>query len=465
MSSIGRLCSIASDPLQLLEGAKASGQLSPEEGHQLAERIVKFLDENKGKIFQHKDETRVKEAVGLLHQKCQVLDAPRKNVVDIFFSSYFRQPLSEMPVELLVETLSELDIPDLDAAARSSYELYRLARDNDVWRSVAAKIGFQPQVPDTRPVYNQVREYIFDLRKKASKFPGRPGYIRAILRKKPTIENTVKLKALMKARDTAVVWRKLADAIRATAFTKLETLGTDAERIAQADGFDAWIETNKVSLLASVRILGLLNLNLTALPEAICRLTSLQQILLQSNQLEKLPETFGNLIALQSLDLSYNRLKELPNTFGNLSAVTHLYLSNNQLEKLPETFGNLAALGTLTLPDNRLEGLPATFSKLTALQRLNLARNQLKGLPNTFGNFTALQGLHLVNNQLEELPETFSNLTALQSLGLAHNRLKKLPETFGNFTALRVLDVDRSIEIPEEVSALLIGRGVEISRL
>ncbi|MGH7890438.1 MAG: hypothetical protein ACRENF_07815, partial [Thermodesulfobacteriota bacterium] len=104
MSSIDRLYSIASDPLQLMAEAKASGQLSPEEGHQLAERVVKFLDENKGEIFQHKDEARVKEAVGLLHQKCQVLDAPHKNVVDIFFSSYFREPLSEMPVELLIRT-------------------------------------------------------------------------------------------------------------------------------------------------------------------------------------------------------------------------------------------------------------------------------------------------------------------------------------------------------------------------
>ncbi|MEM7537630.1 MAG: leucine-rich repeat domain-containing protein [Chloroflexota bacterium] len=73
-------------------------------------------------------------------------------------------------------------------------------------------------------------------------------------------------------------------------------------------------------------ILDLSELGLTALPDAIGRLSSLQGLYLDDNQLSELPDAIGQLSSLQSLDLNDNQLNELPDTIGQLSSLQSLYL-------------------------------------------------------------------------------------------------------------------------------------------
>ena len=57
-----------------------------------------------------------------------------------------------------------------------------------------------------------------------------------------------------------------------------------------------------------------------------------------------IPESIGDLSSLEELVLSSNQLTTLPENIWNLSSLTTLWLSSNQLTPLPESIGNLSSL-------------------------------------------------------------------------------------------------------------------------
>ncbi|MFA6159210.1 MAG: leucine-rich repeat domain-containing protein, partial [Candidatus Paceibacterota bacterium] len=98
-------------------------------------------------------------------------------------------------------------------------------------------------------------------------------------------------------------------------------------------------------------------------PSSIGQLSSLQLLLVSSNQLTSLPPEIGQLSSLQSLYLANNQLTSLPPEIGHLSSLQSLYLSNNQLTSLPPEIGRLSSLLALNLGNNcliRVPSLPST---------------------------------------------------------------------------------------------------------
>ena len=94
---------------------------------------------------------------------------------------------------------------------------------------------------------------------------------------------------------------------------------------------------------------------LSALPDAVCNLTSLWQLLCFDNRLVELPATVGRLINLHELDVHGNLLTTLPPSVAKLKALVRLDVSYNRLSRTPE-LDWLDALRQLPLlrrtPDN-----------------------------------------------------------------------------------------------------------------
>ncbi|MDJ0535953.1 MAG: leucine-rich repeat domain-containing protein [Xenococcaceae cyanobacterium MO_207.B15] len=152
---------------------------------------------------------------------------------------------------------------------------------------------------------------------------------------------------------------------------------------------------------------------------------------LSNNQLSALPEAITKLSNLTRLDLSNNQLSALPKSVIKLSNLTRLDLSNNQLSFLPESLGNFSNLTRLDLSANQLSFLPEFLGNFSNLTRLDLSRNQLSTLPNSLGNLSNLTRLDLSANQLLALPEALTKLSNLTRLYLSGNPLKTPPIEVG----------------------------------
>src|SRR5271166_6563639 len=109
---------------------------------------------------------------------------------------------------------------------------------------------------------------------------------------------------------------------------------------------------------SGARTLDLALLELNTLPEAIGRLSKLQELDLPSNQLSTVPKAIGQLSKLQELDLSRNQLSTLPEAIGQLSKLQELDLSRNRLSTLPDAVERLERLEKLFLHGNPGLGLP-----------------------------------------------------------------------------------------------------------
>lgn len=168
-----------------------------------------------------------------------------------------------------------------------------------------------------------------------------------------------------------------------------------AEDVAEADFVAAAQVQSMTELTHREALTRAAATGLTALPESIRLMTSLQCLDLRGNELTYLPEDFGQLTSLRVLDLTRNQLKSLPTSFGQLSALRFLHLHRNELVALPENFGQLAALQNLYLSRNQLMKLPESFCHLTSLQKLHLKGNRLRCVPTVLRQLLTLQVLDI----------------------------------------------------------------------
>src|SRR5438270_622058 len=93
-------------------------------------------------------------------------------------------------------------------------------------------------------------------------------------------------------------------------------------------------DTNLVlfgSVDSSTSILDLRNRDLTALPPAIGRFTSLRELWLDGNQLSTLPPEIGQLTSLHVLRVGGNQLNVLPPELGRLTWLQELDVHGNPL--------------------------------------------------------------------------------------------------------------------------------------
>jgi hypothetical protein len=126
----------------------------------------------------------------------------------------------------------------------------------------------------------------------------------------------------------------------------------------------------------------------------------------------------GNLVVL---DLSFNLLETLPEAISKLTSLQELYLSNNKLSSLPESIGSLSSLRVIKANNNVLTTLPSIGS-LKNLEKLLLNNNVLTSLPEDIGYCSRLRVLHAQNNALSQLPVSLALLKAqLSDMDVSQN--------------------------------------------
>jgi Leucine-rich repeat (LRR) protein len=80
---------------------------------------------------------------------------------------------------------------------------------------------------------------------------------------------------------------------------------------------------------------------------------------------------------LQCLDISENDLKSLPDEICDLTRLIDLIANDNGIVDLPQRLGKLTALTTLELSNNRLRELPREGLAFRRLKNLYVENNPL----------------------------------------------------------------------------------------
>lgn len=192
----------------------------------------------------------------------------------------------------------------------------------------------------------------------------------------------------------------------------------------------------------------------------------LKELGLTANKLTALPQSLSNLESLEVLRVEENALASLPDRIGELQRLHTLVAHSNQLTRLPLSFASLANLHTLDLKRNRIESTSESLAKLRKLKFLDLRQNRLTVFPalpesavldQVFVGCNALTSvnedsvlrvkdsltvLDMRDNKLSALPSTIACLYRLKTLDLCNNDLADLPPGLGYLKHLHHLVVD-----------------------
>ncbi|PRP83665.1 hypothetical protein PROFUN_03820 [Planoprotostelium fungivorum] len=203
----------------------------------------------------------------------------------------------------------------------------------------------------------------------------------------------------------------------------------------------------------SVGLLGprIQSLNLNGLglsgniPQAICNLTQLRVLSLDTNQLTgQLPACIGSMINLQTLSMFSNQLRtsipdlsQLPNlnslSLGNNvitsyaafpSSVTSLDVQNCRLTSpVMDLLGNMTSLQTVSIFSNHLKGNLSGISHYPNITSFNAGSNQISGeFTEEWNQLSNLTYLDVgTNGMIGSLPANM-NLTQINSLILNNNQ-------------------------------------------
>ncbi|XP_077049220.1 leucine-rich repeat and calponin homology domain-containing protein 4 isoform X2 [Agelaius phoeniceus] len=191
--------------------------------------------------------------------------------------------------------------------------------------------------------------------------------------------------------------------------------------------------------------LSLAGRRLRTFPAAAARrwdLSDTTQADLSRNRFGEVPEAACRLVSLEGLSLHHNCLRSVPPAIANLQALAHLDLSRNQLSSLPACLC-LLPLRVLNASNNRLARLPPNLGALRTLRQLDVGCNRLRALPPGLGQLRALRDLNVRRNQLAALPEELSELPLVR-LDFSCNRVVAIPRCFRRLRHLQTLLADNN---------------------
>lgn len=293
------------------------------------------------------------------------------------------------------------------------------------------------------------------------------------------------LKRYAEARNTLIVWEKLAKQLQQPLFFPKTTYESSGSVITEAAKFPIWFSSMKS--LPQITKLDLRNKQLTSIPSEINTLFSLtsldlsinqftliptevflgknrfvfipsllKSLNLANNQLKQIPEAIGGLQSLESLDLSQNQISKIPQALGTLPQLKELHLKGNQFILFPRELRKLSKLEVLDLSNNNLISVSLTISDLSGLKKLILKHNNLTTISNEIGNLSKLKKLDVAENRLDGIPPGIFKLPNLKELRLENNKITDIPTQISELTTLSELSLfyNQITIVPREVCKL-----------
>lgn len=153
------------------------------------------------------------------------------------------------------------------------------------------------------------------------------------------------------------------------------------------------------------------NLRLTEIPPQIARYTRVKRVDLSYNKIARLPAELWRL-PIEYLGLGHNQLTALPDQIRELTTLQSLVLESNPITRLPDALCELTGLRELSLQDTPITELPVDIGRLTSLRFLSLEScKQLTRLPESLFALPletlSLHGTRIAAADLARLRKTF----------------------------------------------------------
>ena len=124
--------------------------------------------------------------------------------------------------------------------------------------------------------------------------------------------------------------------IEAVALSLIEVLkGSKLEKVNIESDLIHWESALNYKINNDGNIIGLYiddeKSGLGILPEILCTLKHLQELILPNSSIENIPNCIGGLQALKYLDLSFNKIRSIPESINNLRRLEYLNLNENDI--------------------------------------------------------------------------------------------------------------------------------------
>lgn len=124
----------------------------------------------------------------------------------------------------------------------------------------------------------------------------------------------------------------------------------------------------------------------------------LKEINICKTNIPMIPKCINEFLSLVTIDASFNCITWLPDEICDLHNLQNLIINNNLLVNLPDSIGQLTLLKTLITSYNALTRLPSSMMHLNNLQFLDLYDNQFFTVTDININIPILQGMDLEQN-------------------------------------------------------------------
>jgi hypothetical protein len=205
------------------------------------------------------------------------------------------------------------------------------------------------------------------------------------------------------------------------------------------------------------------------LPPAFTNLQRLTKLCLQGTGVRAAGlEALGPASGLLDLDLSRNQhVTALPDAISRLTALTALRLLQSGVTELPPAFTSITGLRIFSWSIWPPEKVPAVALQLapvwhlTSLNDLIIEDSTRTSLSADISRLVELSSLHINARSLEELPDSITTLVGLQQLSMSCMfRLQGLPEGITALTQLTSMELDRKVleGLPPAVQSFVAAR-------